>query len=230
VAVAVPDGAFVRPVRPQSVVEQVTAEIRRSIVFGELQPGQEFSLRETAAHLGVSTAPVREALRVLQGEGLIIARRARSAVVAPTDPDDLQAIYQLRRLIEPAIAGRSCGLLTDSDLAGLERMVTAFGDEHAGIDSIYEAHRQFHLALLGPAATAWDLRILETLWNAAERYVRIGFGRLDPVPAEHSRRGIAHQELLDAFRSRDVGAVQQAVLRHLDDNERIARRAIVGDA
>jgi DNA-binding GntR family transcriptional regulator len=60
--------------------------------------------------------------------------------------------------------------------------------------------------------------------------VRIGFGRLDPVPAEHSRRGIAHQELLDAFRSRDVDAVQQAVLRHLDDNERIARRAIVGDA
>jgi DNA-binding GntR family transcriptional regulator len=227
--VAVPDGVFVRPVKPQSVVEQVASEIRRSIVFGELQPGQEFSLRETAAHLGVSTAPVREALRVLQGEGLIIARRARSAVVAPTDPDDLRAIYQLRRLIEPAIAGRSCARLTDADLAGLERMVAAFGDEHAGIDAIYEAHRQFHLALLGPAATAWDLRILETLWNAGERYVRIGFGRLDPVPAEHSRRGLAHQELLDAFRSRDVDVVQRAVLRHLDANERIARRAIVGD-
>ncbi|WP_214370657.1 GntR family transcriptional regulator [Pseudonocardia sp. H11422] len=224
---AASDGAFVRQVKPQSVVEQVTAEIRRSIVSGELSPGQEFSLRETAAHLGVSTAPVREALRVLQGEGLIIARRARSAVVAPMDLEDLRAIYQLRRLIEPAIAGRSCTLLTAADLAALERMAGAFGDEHASIDAIYETHRQFHLSLLGPAATAWDLRVLETLWNAAERYVRIGFGRLDPIPAEHSRRGLAHHDLVDAFRSRDSGTAQRAVLRHLDDNERIARKAIV---
>ena len=115
--------AFVRRVQPTSVVEQVLGELRRSIVFGALKPGQEFSLRETATHLGVSTAPVREALRVLQGEGLIVARRARSAVVAPMDVEDLHSIYHLRRLIEPGIAARSCRLITDAQLTALDTMV-----------------------------------------------------------------------------------------------------------
>lgn len=219
--------SFVRSVNPHSVVEQVLAEIRRSIVFGALKPGQEFSLRETAAQLGVSTAPVREALRVLQGEGLIVARRARSAVVAPMDSSDLGSIYGLRRLIEPSIAGRACELVTSEGLDALERMVDVISDEKSTIDDVYETHREFHLALLRPAATTWDLRVLETLWHAAERYVRVGFGRLDPLPSEHKRRGEAHQSVLDAFRRRDADAARQAVQRHLDENERIAREALL---
>jgi DNA-binding GntR family transcriptional regulator len=218
--------AFVRRVQPTSVVEQVLSELRRSIVFGALKPGQEFSLRETATHLGVSTAPVREALRVLQGEGLILARRARSAVVAPMDVEDLHSIYRLRRQIEPAIAARSCLLIADAELRALEGMVDTIRDAKLSIDDIYEVHREFHLGLLRPGATAWDLRVLETLWQAAERYVRVGFGRLDPRPAEHERRGIAHDKLLDLFRSRDVDKARHAIEQHLADNEKIAQQAI----
>jgi DNA-binding GntR family transcriptional regulator len=174
----------------------------------------------------VSTAPVREALRVLQGEGLILARRARSAVVAPMDVDDLHSIYRLRLQIEPAIAARSCLVITDAELRALGGMVDTIRDAKLSIDDIYEVHREFHLGLLRPGATAWDLRVLETLWQAAERYVRVGFGRLDPRPAEHERRGIAHDKLLDLFRSRDVDKARQAIETHLSDNEEIARQAI----
>ncbi len=218
--------AFVRRVQPTSVVEQVLSELRRSIVFGALKPGQEFSLRETATHLGVSTAPVREALRVLQGEGLILARRARSAVVAPMDVEDLHSIYRLRRQIEPAIAARSCLVITDAELRALAVMVDTIRDAKLSIDDIYEVHREFHLGLLRPGATAWDLRVLETLWQAAERYVRVGFGRLDPRPAEHERRGIAHDKLLDLFGTRDVDKARHAIEQHLADNEEIAQQAI----
>jgi DNA-binding GntR family transcriptional regulator len=218
--------AFVRRVQPTSVVEQVLGELRRSIVFGALKPGQEFSLRETATHLGVSTAPVREALRVLQGEGLIVARRARSAVVAPMDVDDLHSIYHLRRLIEPSIAARSCLVITDAQLTALDEMVDTIRDVKLSIDDIYEVHREFHLGLLRPGATAWDLRVLETLWQAAERYVRVGFGRLDPRPAEHERRGTAHRKIVELFRSRDADKARQAIEEHLAANEEIAHQAI----
>ena len=80
---------------------------------------------------------------------------------------------------------------------------------------------------LRPAATAWDIRTLETLWHAAERYVRLAFSGLDAAPDEHSRREHAHRQLIDAFRSRDPGAVYASVLQHLDANEQIAQRAIV---
>jgi DNA-binding GntR family transcriptional regulator len=82
------------------------------------------------------------------------------------------------------------------------------------------------MALLEPAATEWDVRILGTLWRAAERYIRIGFGRLDASPSEHGRREHAHVELIDAFRTRDGDVVRQAVHDHLEHNMQIALRAV----
>jgi DNA-binding GntR family transcriptional regulator len=176
--------------------------------------------------LNVSFIPVREALRSLEAEGLVVTRPGRSAVVAPLDLDDLHAIYRLRHQVEPEIAARACRLLPEAEYDRLERQASEFGDLHRGIDEIYEAHHAFHLALLAPAATTWDVRVLTTLWRAAERYIRIGFGRLDPNPNEHGRRQHAHQDLLSAFRTRDAGEAARAVHEHLDQNEAIALRAL----
>jgi len=217
----------VRQVQATSVVDEVTKEIRRSILTGALRPGQEFSLRGIADDLGVSFIPVREALRRLEGQGLVVTQRGKSASVVPLTHQDLHGIYRLRRQIEPEIASRSCLLLKNDDLERLDDVVKTFADERLGVDEVYEAHHNFHLELLRPAATAWDIRTLETLWHAAERYVRLAFSGLDAAPDEHSRREHAHHQMIDAFRSRDPGAVYASVLQHLDANEQIAQRAIV---
>ena len=222
--------AAVRPIESRSVTEQVAAELRRSILSGSLAPGQEFSLRDMANMLQVSFIPVREALRVLEGEGLVIIRPGRSAMVAPLDLDDLRAIYRLRRILEPEIAQRSCLLLSDQDLDALEKQTAEFGDEQRGIHEIYEGHHAFHLALLRPAATAWDIRMLTTLWRAAERYIRIGFAKLDPDPEEHHRRQRLHQEMVAAFRLRDPSAAAEAMERHLAGNEQTALIALEDEA
>lgn len=219
-------GATVRPIESRSVVEQVTAELRRSILSGALRPGLEFSLREIASQLNVSFIPVREALRSLEAEGLVSTRPGRSALVTPLDLGDLHAIYRLRHELEPNIAARACQLLSDAQLDRLEVRATEFGHEELGIDEIYEAHHAFHLELLAPAATEWDVRILGTLWRAAERYIRIGFGRLDPNPNEHGRREQAHVDLVSIFRTRDSAAVSQGIHDHLAHNEQIALRAL----
>jgi DNA-binding GntR family transcriptional regulator len=217
---------FVRALAPSSVVDQVAVEIRRSILSGELKPGQQFSLREISAQLGISFIPVREALRQLEAQGLVITRPGKSAVVAPLSHEDLQGIYRLRRQIEPDIAARACKVLDESDYVRLERYVEMFGDENLGIDDVYDAHHKFHLELLRPVATTWDLRVLEGLWHAAERYVRLAFSKLDTEPREHHRREHAHAALLETFRLGDPERVSLAVLHHLDDNEIIAQRAL----
>lgn len=216
----------VQPIVATSVPERVTAELRRSILSGDLGPGQSFSLRDIAGQLGVSFIPVREALRNLEAEGLVVMHPGRSAVVAPLDLDDLRAIYRIRRTFEPELARRACLQIADAELDRLHSQAVDFGDERLTMDGIYEAHHAFHLALIAPAVTKWDERILLTLWRAAERYIRIGFGMLDPDPNEPHRREHAHIDLITAFRRRDPDAAAVAVNQHLEHNEAIALHAL----
>jgi DNA-binding GntR family transcriptional regulator len=209
--------AAVRPIESRSVVEQAMTELRRSILSGALAPGRELSLRELAEMLQVSIIPVREALRSLESEGLVVTRPGRSARVAPLDLDELQGLYRLRRRLEPEIAQRSCRLLSDAELDRLEQQAVGFGAENRTMNDIYDAHHEFHLALLAPAATSWG-----TLWRASERYIRIGWGSLDPDPQEHARREQYHVELVAAFRQRDPEVAAGAVLQHLSRNEQTA--------
>ena len=220
--------AAVRPIEARSVVDQVITELRRSILSGDLAPGREFSLRELAEMLNVSIIPVREALRSLESQGLVHMRPGRSAIVAPLDLGELHSIYRLRRRLEPEIAQRSCLLLQDEELDRLEQEAAAFGELRT-MNDIYEAHHTWHLALLAPAATAWDIRVLMTLWRAGERYIRIGFGRLDPDPGEHDRRERAHVDLVAAFRQHDPEIGASAIHQHLAQNEQTAMLALQGD-
>ncbi|KWF58361.1 GntR family transcriptional regulator [Burkholderia pseudomultivorans] len=212
----------VQPITTRSVSEQVTAELRRSILSGALAPGESLSLRKLAAALNVSFIPVRDALNVLESEGLVLNPPGRGATVAPLDLDEFHAIYRVSRVLEPELARRSCTLLSDETLDRLYREAEALGSRERTVDEVWADHRAFHTALLAPAASAWDLRILTMHWRATERYVRIGFSLLDPDPEEHDRRGSAHQFLVDAFRKRDPAFAARALESHLAENERLA--------
>lgn len=218
----------VRPIESRSLSEQVTTELRRSILSGALPPGQSLSLRKLADQLGVSFIPVRDALRVLEGEGLILNPPGRSATVAALDLEEFHAIYRVRRMLEPDLARRSCAALSDAELDRLYQAAAEFGGPDRSMDDIYDDHRAFHMALLAPAASTWDSRILMMLWRAGERYVRIGFGLLDPDPDEHERRREAHQLLIKEFRTRDPEVAARAIDEHLAHNEELAAAALSG--
>jgi DNA-binding GntR family transcriptional regulator len=218
----------VRPIETRSLSEQVTNEIRRSILAGALPPGQSLSLRRLADQLGVSFIPVRDALRVLEGEGLVVNPAGRSASVASLDLEEFHAIYRVRRLLEPDLARRSVPQLKDAELDRLYRAAAEFGGAKRSMDDIYDDHRAFHLALLAPAASAWDIRILMMSERASERYVRNGFGLLDPDPGEHDRRRDAHQLLVEEFRQRDPRIAARALDEHLAHNEELAHNALSG--
>jgi len=224
--VASASSGSVRPIETRSLSEQVTNEVRRSILAGDLAPGQALSLRRLAEQLDVSFIPVRDALRVLEAEGLVVNPPGRSASVAPLDLEEFHAIYRVRRLLEPDLARRSAPRLADAELDRLYQAAAEFGGAERSMDDIYDDHRAFHLALLAPAASAWDIRIVTMSERASERYVRIGFGLLDPDPREHDRRREAHQLLVDEFRKRDPEIAARALDEHLAHNEDLAHNAL----
>jgi DNA-binding GntR family transcriptional regulator len=217
----------VAPVEAPSMVDRVTEEIRRSIVAGELAPGQEFSLRQIATQLGVSFIPVREALRSLEAEGLLETRRGRSAIVSPLDAGELRAICQLCRQIEPELRERAARLITLVELDRLDGTVAALADPSTSRENCYQLGHELHVDLVAPAATTWDLRILERLWRAMERYVRIGETRTVEREPSRWRWDVApERDLVAAYRSGDPAAVRAATLGAIAVRERAAERAL----
>lgn len=203
-----------------SAVDRVTAEIRRAVLSGTLPPGKTFSISEISAQLGVSHIPVREAIRQLSSQGLIEMRAGRSAMVSPLSREDLRAIFRLRELIESDLAARACSYLTEEDLAGAEKSLQDYVGDDDDPDRLWEAHHEFHLSLMRPAASAWDLRILAQLWHASDRYTRLAFDTFALSTSERETRDMRHRALLAAARSGSPAEIRRAVSEHLHENEK----------
>jgi DNA-binding GntR family transcriptional regulator len=200
-----------------SAVDLVTAEIRRAVLTGTLAPGAQFSIRDLAEQLGVSHIPIREALRRLESQGLILLPQARSASVAPLSVADLDAIYRLRYVVELPLAGASAGRRNPEQVEQLNELLEL--SRHVDPEVSWQAHYDFHEALVHPAANEWDGRILHTLWVAAERYTHLVFDPTQITVAERARRYETHRVLRDAALVDDPEAMSEALRLHLVANE-----------
>ena len=156
-----------------------------------------------------------------------IGGRVTRTTWAPVDPPDLTelfGIYRIRRLIEPELSAKACLLHTDADLDELEASISGFVDAATEPGEVYLAHRAFHTRLLAPAATAWDMRVLEPLWEESDRCVRGWFERLGIHPAVFPDGAPPCRDLLASFRARDPDWARAASRRHLDEHTRRMRR------
>ncbi|GAB3303161.1 GntR family transcriptional regulator [Epidermidibacterium keratini] len=209
-----PQNGSLRSVANQtnSAVDLVTAEIRRAVLNGTLAPGQQFSIRGLAEQLGVSHIPIREALRRLETQGLIVLRQARSATVAPLSSDDLRNIYRLRHLIEPPLAAASVGKFSPGQADRLRALLEE--SRATNPDTAWQAHAEFHAALVEPAANEWDHRLLTTLWTASERYTHLVFDPTNISDVEREERYQLHRVLLEAALGDDAERMRNELADH----------------
>jgi DNA-binding GntR family transcriptional regulator len=208
-----------RPVERESIVENVAREIRRSVLRGALHPGQSCSIAELSAQLHVSHIPVREALRRLESEGLVLQPHGRGWQIAPIEEIDLKEIYDARELIEPVMLRQAVPRYTAANLTAIEAhlaAMTAHSNEPEH-DGFWTAHRAFHRALIEPAVGAWLGRFVETLWHATERYHRLFLATSEVLVAPMQ----SHARLMDAARRGDARAASRELKSHLRENEEV---------
>src|SRR4051794_12026413 len=203
-----------------SVVDDVTVRLRRALLEGAIKPGERIKVAELEKTFGVSHIPIREAVRRLETEGLIVALPQRAAVAAGVDLDDLSGLYDLRRIVECEVIARSVDVMTDEQVETVRTALEAL--EAAGDHSspaFWELHREFHWALLEPGATAWIRRVLDQVWTASQRYVRL-------FVSETVADAMAdHRELLAHCERRESAAAAELLRHHLDPTEVAVRRA-----
>jgi len=212
--------------RDGTTVEFVTAHLRHAILSGSLAPGRPLSLRKIATRLGVSFIPVREALRSLEGEGLLKTRPGHSAIVTQLTLEELSSICRLCRQIEPDIRARAATALTPDTLDRLTTLANTTTNNTEPTDENYTRNHELHTELVRPATSASELRIIHQLWRALERYIRASHRDATDIPGRQLPNTESTHELLAAYRANAPGSVRLATLVHLDEQERTAQRAV----
>ncbi|OBI17084.1 GntR family transcriptional regulator [Mycobacterium sp. E2327] len=192
-----------RPLRRAQLSDEVAAHLRAAIMSGTLRPGTFIRLDETAAELGVSVTPVREALLKLRGEGMVQLEPHRGHVVLPLSRQDIEDIFWLQSTIAQQLAAAATDHITDAEIDELDRINKALeaavgSSEPATIAGIeFAFHRVFNQAS-GRIKLSWFLL------NAA-RYMPAEVYAADP---EWGAATVAHhRELIAALRRRDADAV-----------------------
>lgn len=198
---------------PLSVVDQVASSILTLILSNELAPGDPIAIKQLSNRLGVSHVPIREALRRLEGRGLVVFRRGRRPTIAPIGVEDLDSLFILRELVEGGVARRSSDSAVSARKAELDSALTDLrvALEQGDAVDVYGAHSRLHFALL-PDATDWDRRVLDQLWTAAERYIQLYMG-FQPAPeAVETIVGLHEQLIKDAV---EPGNLAAAIVDHI---------------
>ncbi|MCU1497173.1 MAG: hypothetical protein JWM47_1126 [Acidimicrobiales bacterium] len=200
----------------------VTDRLRQAILAGELPAGTRLIQADLAESLAVSVTPVREALRDLAGEGLIDFDPFRGAVVHPPSLEELEEIYELRRLLTPVSVAAGVAQATAEDLdrlAALERELRSA----VVVDDWINLNRQFHRTLDGLAGRPRLQEILGRLADLSALYVGVSIGGRKTRRARADRD---HAGLIAAYRTGDADTAIEISLRHLDDTVEMARRSL----
>ena len=185
--------------------------IRRAILHGEIPPNSRISQVKIAEHFGLSRTPVREALRMIQKEGLITAERGRQVVIASTSVGDLDELYALRINLDTTTARMTVPLLSERDLEELADCLSTM-DSHEDLDSFEQydkAHQLFHLVIIR-AAGQRHVSHSTLLNDHAERYRRLYLSQ--PASFEQGRK--EHREIFEACAARDGDLVARLLAEH----------------
>ncbi|GAA2205288.1 GntR family transcriptional regulator [Nonomuraea monospora] len=200
--------------RPPTAQQFVLGELRRAITTGRLRPGAPIRQDALAEELQVSRVPLREALKTLEGEGLVTYKPHKGYCVAVLSLDDLREVYRIRELLEEEAVRAAVARLTDDDLGRIEaaqeevERAAAAGD----VAAMASANRTFHMTLFDCAGMPRLARLIRTLWDTTDAYRSMYYG-----DAGNRERVVKeHRAALDALRRRSADEAVTTLNVHRD--------------
>ncbi|MFT4127468.1 MAG: GntR family transcriptional regulator [Gordonia sp. (in: high G+C Gram-positive bacteria)] len=190
----------------------VEEQLRRLILSGGAPPGTHIPPGEVADVFQVSPIPVREALKTLVGEGLVVHQRNSGYRVSQMSAPELKELYFVRGILEQAALARAVDRITDSDIASARachEQLLAATEIHDG-KAFHDVSRQFHVCLTAPCAMPRLLGMFESTWNLTEP-----FQIMRTVDAAtHQALNDDHAAMLTAVTERDADAVLAVSAAH----------------
>ena len=198
---------------PGLIRERVVDALRDAIIAGRLKPGERIRERELVALLGVSRSPLREAIRILETEGLITSLAYRGARVSDLSAADLRDMLDVRIMLESFAARLAIERLDDAALQAMEEQGNRARAAGAQVDleSNFELGLGFHDMLVAASGNRKVVQIHESLKRHQRRYQHFAFTRV----GRDLRALDEHADIVSALRRRDLAAVERGLRAHL---------------
>jgi DNA-binding GntR family transcriptional regulator len=201
----------VQELETRTLAEQIATLLREDVLAGRLAAGARLSQEGLAEQFRVSRIPIRDALRQLQAEGLVVGHARFGTTVAELSAADLEELYDMRLALEPAVARLATPRLRDADLATMRGHLDVMGSAGELSAEWFSAHADFHHALNARSGRERMCRLVDTLRVQTERYVRVY-----RVALERNRElGAEHELIYRSASDGDADAVAAAVHEHL---------------
>ena len=191
---------------------RIAAYLREEILHGRFLPGDRIRQEDIADRFGASRLPVREALRMLEAEGLTEHESNKGARVPRLSRHEVDVVYQMRERLEPLALIESLPTLTDEEHARLEDVQTQI-EANEDVERFLELDREFHLLTYSGCALDPLNSMVTRLWNSTQHYRRMfvqlgGRSRMWVVNAEH-------RLILDAVVRRDEVDAERYLQGHI---------------
>ena len=189
--------------------------VRRLILSGELGPGEVLPQATLARTIGMSTTPLREALRRLKQEGLVELDAHRDARVAPLDPAEARDLVELRQSLDPLAASLAAERRTGTELDAVHEALDGLESlsSHPSIEAL-DHHRRFHAAIYRAAHNRLLADALDGLWDKSDRYRLVALAD-ERDEADRARSADEHRLLYEALRDGDAPAAADVMRRHV---------------
>lgn len=205
----------------RSLAEVACDEIRRAIREGRIPTGAHLAEVDIAAWLGMSRTPVREAMRRLQSEGLLLTQPFRGALVMRLDAEDMRQMFAVRELLEPAAASACALQATATEMQAMREVLLREADVLDNPSALIPLNRQFHDLILDAAHNQFLGKAIAAVYSLIPL---LGDSNLLDEP--HARAAHAqHQAILSAIESRDAVRAETIAREHVKHSleHRLAR-------
>lgn len=209
-------------VRRQSGARAVYDLLRQRIIDGTLAADARLTEPVLSAQLGVSRTPVREALRLLQAEALVVEQPTGGVRVAPLAVTDLHRVYDVRARLEGLLARDACERARPADVERLSRLVDLMDAVRDHEDEVLRIGAQFHGEIAALADNRWCSELLRQIRGHVDRYrslsARERVGTTDHVDE--------HREVASAIASGAPDAAERAMREHIERSGAMAAKAL----
>jgi DNA-binding GntR family transcriptional regulator len=192
--------------------------LRQAILRGEMEPGERLMEIQLAQKLGVSRTPIREAIRKLELEGLVIMIPRKGAEVAHITEKDMRDVLEVRATLEELVVALACKNVTDEKLAELKAANKLFETAIVSKDvvNIVDADVHFHDIIYTMTDNARLIQIINNLREQMYRY------RLEYVKdaRTHSILISEHNDIIKQLKDRNVEQAKKVIYQHINNQEK----------